>query len=528
MEMWGLVPFSFIVILVLTVCDITHGSKFASCFDDKKSFKYTALTQYFTHLKTPEECQAACRHDCEGFTWISDLTPVIPNICALFDTEDATQTIPYEADECEDCLSGPPQCPCSFQGECDMTVSNVVDVQLEVKDAACCQDLCNIYNNLGCKYFTFYNETHDFPKTCFLFSTCDKVNTGCDNCEYGEKGCAVCSWEDTQSGVCGPGVADHLLVLGGYGVGNARLSSVEYISLSGKDSCTNPVPPLPAANVGFSTTITKKSLLLSCGGELDTTGLTDACHKWTPANPTVWTSGPTLPDATFQSTMVIVGDKILYIGGNNGDGANGKIWSTDTELTDTSAWTEEAEDLDKPRWGHCSVSHDNFVITTGGRGGNPAGNLVSVELYDMSASTPTVTVLPSLNVARTVHGCNIITKDNGDLELIVTGGYGVSDTPLSSIEVATLSAGSATWGDFVLIDNALPEDEAYFKHTTTKVGEYLYQPGGSTGTATDSENYGVSIFVSSNGGRDWTNITTTSLTQGRNDHNAVATTDLCT
>ena len=85
-----------------------------------------------------------------------------------------------------------------------MTVSNVVDVQLEVKDAACCQDLCNIYDNLGCEYYTYYDETHDFPKTCFLFSTCDKVNTGCDNCQYGEKGCTVCSWEDTQSGVCGP------------------------------------------------------------------------------------------------------------------------------------------------------------------------------------------------------------------------------------------------------------------------------------------------------------------------------------
>ena len=155
MEIWGLVPFSFVVMLVLTVCDGTHGSKFASCFDEKKSFQYNKLTQYFTHLESPEECQQACRHDCEGFTWITDLTPVIPNICALFDTEDTTSPIPYAADECEECLSGPKQCPCSFEGECDMTVSNVVDVQLEVKDAACCQDLCNIYDNLGCEYFTY-------------------------------------------------------------------------------------------------------------------------------------------------------------------------------------------------------------------------------------------------------------------------------------------------------------------------------------------------------------------------------------
>ena len=139
-------------------------------------------------------------------------------------------------------------------------------------------------------------------------------------------------------------------------------------------------------------------------------------------------------------------------------------------------------------------------------------------------STSTKTTLPNLNVARTVHGCNIIKKDNGDIELIVTGGYGPpSDVQLASIEVSTLPAGSTTWGNFAFKDNALPENEAYFKHTTTKVGAYLYQPGG----ATASDKYGVSIFVSSNGGTVWTNITTTSLTHGRNYHNAVATANLC-
>merc|ERR1719309_864973 len=193
---------------------------------------------------------------------------------------------------------------------------------------------------------------------------------------------------------------------------------------------------------------------------------------------------------------------------------NTKIWSTDTELTSASQWTEVGN-LINGRWGHCSVSHDDFVLTSGGEG--PA-KLTSVELYDMSTSTIT-TLSSTLNVARTYHGCSIMIKENGDLELIVIGGIDTANKKLSSVEVATMSASG--WSSFEIFDNALPAKS--YDHTTTKVGKYLYTAGG----ATDDEWFGESILLSSDGGRHWTNITTTLLTDGRYAHNAVATYNLC-
>jgi len=510
MEIWGL------VILVLTVCDVTHGSKFASCFDEKKSFKYDALTQYFTHLKTPEECQAACRHDCEGFTWITDLTPVIPNICALFDTDTPSYAIEYEDEVCEECLSGPKACPCTFQGECDMTVSNVVDVQLEVKDAACCQDLCNIYNNLGCKYFTFYNETHDFPKTCFLFSTCDKVNNGCDACQYGEKGCTVCSWEDTQSGVCGPnsGVRDHLLVLGGKTI-SGESASVEYLAFAGSESCDSPVSDLPAVVQDHSTVITRTARIVSCGGE-NSTGPTSDCWTWTKASQS-WTPAPALPEALKDGQMVYLlrPDVILFIGGRDDSNIiRNEIYQIDSELT--GQWTKVAT-LVTPREKHCSAAYDDYIVTSGGDNG---GQVVTVEVYRVGEATST-TLDSDLQQGRFIHGCSLFNNTNGDVQYVVTGGENTAGDRFDSVEIATKTG--TTWSAFTKTENALPEPR--WRHTTTKIGDYLVTVGGGTDNDNPDTPSG-SIVVSDDEGTTWT-TSGIGLTTDRMGYSAVPTTDWC-
>ena len=147
-------------------------------------------------------------------------------------------------------------------------------------------------------------------------------------------------------------------------------------------------------------------------------------------------------------------------------------------------------------------------------GGTLYWRLSSVEMYQLGDSS--TTTLPSLNDARSYHGCTIFTNNNGKIQLIVTGGAGLSGH-LSSVEIST-KTGSG-WSSFTKTEDALPEWR--LAHTTTQIGHLLYTVSGLT----SSSSYDTSILVSEDG-TTWTTSTMT-LTPGRYYHTAVATTDLC-
>ena len=156
-----------------------------------------------------------------------------------------------------------------------------------------------------------------------------------------------------------------------------------------------------------------------------------------------------------------------------------------------------------------------YNIFTGGQGSG--GTLSSVEMYQLGDSF--TTTLPSLmNEARGYHGCSLFTANNGDFQLIITGGYNSNSGRLfSSVEIST-KTGSG-WSSFVKTDNALRGWR--YSHTTTQIGQLLYTAGGQTSSSSTE----TSILVSDDG-TTWT-TSTTSLTTGRRYHTAVATTDQC-
>jgi len=259
--------------------------------------------------------------------------------------------------------------------------------------------------------------------------------------------------------------------------------------------------------------MTSTSRLVSCGGILSGR-VTSLCYTWTPGSQS-WTTAPSLPVGIAWGAMVTTEEKIIHIGGNGrlAPWVRDEIHTIDTGLT--GQWTHVAS-LTTARDSHCSAAYDGNIITTGGsRGVGKSGYLSSVELYQIGASS--TTTLPSLNEARYGHGCSLFTTTTGETQLIVTGGQRSWNSYLSSVEIST-KTGSG-WSSFVKRNNALPEYR--FGHTTTLIGQLLYNVGGFS----SSSSYESSILVSEDG-TTWT-TSATALTTGRSYHTAVATTDLC-
>ena len=85
-----------------------------------------------------------------------------------------------------------------------MTSANFVDVQHHVDDVASCHELCNIFENINCNYFTYYNDENEFPNLCFLYNDCTHNNTDCAGCFHGprERESAFLTWKETEDGTC--------------------------------------------------------------------------------------------------------------------------------------------------------------------------------------------------------------------------------------------------------------------------------------------------------------------------------------
>ena len=78
---------------------------------------------------SPEDCQNVCAKEqsCVAMTWLNADVPLYPLTCALFNQVSLTLKNQFAnslrktstvTTPCEECVSGPPNCSCSIQGDC--------------------------------------------------------------------------------------------------------------------------------------------------------------------------------------------------------------------------------------------------------------------------------------------------------------------------------------------------------------------------------------------------------------------------
>jgi len=115
-------------------------------------------------------CQAACINtsNCSGFTWYDLASPLIPEVCILY--ENTEDVIP-----CSSCVSGPASCTCSSEFACVVSGTNLLDIVAQVGTEMECLIECASLPD--CLFYTWYDQTsmilnHD----CFLFSSCEDVD----------------------------------------------------------------------------------------------------------------------------------------------------------------------------------------------------------------------------------------------------------------------------------------------------------------------------------------------------------------
>ena len=75
-------------ILSLSFYLVCEATTIQSCFTADKTYPTAGLTHVDVHMESADDCQDACKYDCAGFTWITNYSSLLPNICALFNETD--------------------------------------------------------------------------------------------------------------------------------------------------------------------------------------------------------------------------------------------------------------------------------------------------------------------------------------------------------------------------------------------------------------------------------------------------------
>jgi len=180
------------------------GDTFPSCLQGNTTWDISGAFDIVLNVPNPEECQEVCSREptCVAITWVSADAALYPLTCALFSQTSNTTT------PCEECVSGPANCTCSIQGECDILEDNLVEIVGNVESVKMCEKLCA--ENSSCNIFTYLGEENHFRHTCFLFSSCEVFTDDCEGCTSGADKCDVCKFENTlPDGSCkGPCDAD--------------------------------------------------------------------------------------------------------------------------------------------------------------------------------------------------------------------------------------------------------------------------------------------------------------------------------
>jgi len=166
---------------------------FPSCLHEGYTWNISGAYDIVLNLPIPELCQQLCAEDpsCVASTWMSASAPLFPLTCSLFSEVSADQVVP-----CEECVSGPPECPCTAPGECNILEENIINIVTNVESVEECSQQCS--ENSLCEVFTYLGEENHFRQTCLLFSSCELFTEECLDCTTGTPQCNICTFDQTQ------------------------------------------------------------------------------------------------------------------------------------------------------------------------------------------------------------------------------------------------------------------------------------------------------------------------------------------
>ena len=132
---------------------------FPSCLQEGFTWDISGAYDIALNLPTPELCQQLCATDssCLASTWMSSTAPLFPLTCSLFSVISRDQLV-----ACEECVSGPPECPCTVPGECNILEENIIDIVAGVESVEECSRHCK--ENSLCEVFTYLGKENHFRK----------------------------------------------------------------------------------------------------------------------------------------------------------------------------------------------------------------------------------------------------------------------------------------------------------------------------------------------------------------------------
>ena len=156
---------------------------------------------------------------------------------------------------------------------------------------------------------------------------------------------------------------------------------------------------------------TGRQKIFVCGGRDDKYTLNSVESFSWPENS--WTLEPAMKVARSASSAFVQGQQIYVAGGRTGSENTDSIESLIVD-EENLEWMVAPVKLPIKCSGHEMVSHENSVISTGGR----EGDNVSDGIYEISLNPPyTTKLLAQMPEPRCYHGCQII-----DNQVVVVGG----------------------------------------------------------------------------------------------------------
>jgi len=187
--------FNFILLsFAISIYSWDPSKPLPSCLIANTTWDQSGVFDVILNIESADLCQVTCdeTETCTGFTWLSPDSAMFPQGCALFSSTESTL-------DCEHCVSGLPECPCTIRGECDSQEDNMIEAFPQVASVEDCHDLCRDVTE--CSHYTYFSESH-LSQLCLLFSSCENLYEGCEDCLTGARECTICSFENTINGEC--------------------------------------------------------------------------------------------------------------------------------------------------------------------------------------------------------------------------------------------------------------------------------------------------------------------------------------
>ena len=145
------------MLLLLLLPSLTNSlPTYPSCMSANMTWPSSLITSITPAIASPELCQQLCMDEaaCTAVTWLSQEADFYPLSCFSFSSSSA----PTES--CEHCVSGPPTCSCSVEGECRILGDNFLQATGGVATEAACSGEC--MKESLCANYTYLAEDNDF------------------------------------------------------------------------------------------------------------------------------------------------------------------------------------------------------------------------------------------------------------------------------------------------------------------------------------------------------------------------------